>query len=202
MTQSPINEPVLFRGNIHWYAYAKPVLQAILAFLIIGIIGVYFEGRFVEVRWGIGLLAVLWLTYSVLRIQQIQWTITQRRLLISGGLLPWQKYDYHLTPHQIFEAFANQTLTGRALNFGTVVIRKSDGVGSTLTEAFMSSPRKFAANINQWLETAHQSTAAPQPSSNVSSSAIEQLEKLVAMKNGGLISEEEFLRMKAKIING
>lgn len=190
-------QPIL-ESRLHWFAYVGPVLKALVAIFLVQ--RYLFSGmRIHYMAYYISFIVLVMLTVKVLELLKLRWTLTDHGVSLERGLLPWQKSSYHLRFDQIFECFYVSGFLGRMLGFGTLVIRKSDGISTREVQPYLANPGNFDKKLESFLceKSAHKNSLAPIQGITVT----EELQKLIKLKNDGHISEEEFSSLKSKAMD-
>lgn len=183
-----MEEKTLYTGKIHWIAYLRPFGICFIIWAVVLLLPDTWTWK----NWIVYLSLVL-AVYNAFYYSTIKVILTSGNVYLNRGLLPWQKSSYHLSYDQIFECYYHQSILGRILNYGTLTIAKSDGVRSGNTQRFLTNPKKFSTEF----EAIKNNVKKDVPSaSGANPNVVEQLEKLIEMKQSGNISEEEFTRMK------
>lgn len=169
---------------------------------------------FLSLPLGLLILAAIGrLIYLILYKRKFTYILTNQRVRTEWGLLPWQKKMTYLTLDNIFEAYARQGINEKMFNYGDITLIKKDGLRSEYVLSFIPDPLNFLTLINREKEkpTFRQSEEVQpvlQPivlpvAGQSASSAFqitEQLEKLIQLKKDGNLTEEEFEKLKSKLI--
>jgi hypothetical protein len=138
--------------------------------------------------------------FGILKLRRIKWTIFKDRVLIQRSDLFGKRF-YTLNPEQIYEVTYNQNgLFPKMFNYGSVDIQKTDGNGSYESQDFLINPLMTIRAINKVVEDYKLSVNTDPVSNNISVvSTVDELEKLINLKNKGQISETEYLELKQKL---
>lgn len=187
----------------HWYSYTMNVLLIVL--LAIPCLIFYFKSKEIPeinayFRYGV-LIFGLWLLYRTLRgiilNTRIRWIFENNTLTVKSGLLPWRRTDLHIPVSQIYEAYYAKSFMGSILNFGDLHIRRTDGVTSKLFQFTMTNPKKITSTINKVVQSQKQDDTSQRSSKE---SISDELRKLADLNKDGVISDEEFEKLKKKLI--
>ena len=151
-------------------------------------------------------LAVVRRIYRLFYLHTIRWVVSPQGLSVSRGILPWRKWHF-LAPYEtIFEAFYTKSFVGHFLNYGTIGIRRAEGVTSQWQEKRMQNSKVLAGLVNDRLAE-HRASMKPapmqppaQPIIPAQSVGTDSLSDLARLKASGDITMEEYERMKARII--
>jgi len=212
------NEQELGRRKMHWSTYTMPVIGHVLIIALL----FYFMNlssespKFAVLSMPLAILVLAVLSrliYIILYTREFTFIITNQRVRTEWGLLPWQKKMTYLTLDNIFEAYARQGINEKMFNYGNITLIKKDGLRSEYVLRFIPDPLNFLALINREKEQpsyrqvieAHpvlQPIVLPVPGQSASSAfqITEQLEKLIQLKKDGNLTEEEFEKLKSKLI--
>jgi uncharacterized membrane protein YdbT with pleckstrin-like domain len=209
-------EKILLLTHSSWTSLIIPAFFALLT-VVAGVVLVY---HFLWVwGWLVSLLSIAWwlLKYYTWRVDI--WVVTNFRVIDEAGLL--NHYAKESPLDKINNVSYDQTLAGRLFNFGHVEIQTAAEAGATdyynvnhprllkdtITAAqaeyknwqFGYQAAQMAAAINVRSDTPtgnHPRTDAP-----AASGVAAELEKLFELKMKGALSEEEYNRAKARLLN-
>src|SRR5580658_2884055 len=206
-------EKVLLVTYSSWTALVLPLLGA-LALVIIGIVIVWK----VPSVWGwLGAVAgvVYWLLrYSAWKVNL--WAVTNFRVIDEAGLLTHYAKESPLD--KINNVSYDQTVSGRLFNFGHVEIQTAAEAGAT-DYYNVNHPKRLKDTItaaqaeykNWQFGTQAQQMAAAMDARNDGQVAAakaadapaiaQELERLFELKMKGALSEDEYNRAKARLLN-
>ena len=112
----------------HFVAYAGEVL---ITLVLVFIFTASASGDDGGVSSFFDLLTFLSIVRGVYRIfyqRTVRWVVSPEGLSVSRGILPWAKH-YAFAPYEtIFEAGYTKSFFGHFLRYGTVYIRRAEGV--------------------------------------------------------------------------
>ena len=142
--------------------------------------------------------------YRIFYLRTVRWVVSPQGLSVSRGILPWRKW-YFLAPYEtIFEAFSSHSFLGHFLKYGTIGIRRAEGVTSQWQEKRIKGSRELAELVNSRLADLRASmrppVAAAPPVIPAQAVAQDSLSDLARLKANGDITVDEYERMKARII--
>lgn len=139
------DEHVVYRTYLHWMVFARPAILFVIAIgfvitasangivlanVLVPLVGLDVANRF-----------ILYLTSEV--------GVTDKRVLGKTGWLSGRSVD---TPLSTLEGFAvNQSVVGRMLGYGTVVVTSTDGLRRRLPH--IDDPIEFRRRVQQQRET-------------------------------------------------
>jgi uncharacterized membrane protein YdbT with pleckstrin-like domain len=213
-------EKMLLLTYSSWISLIIPTFFA----LLILVAGVFLVYHFLWVwGWLVSLLSIAWwlLKYYTWRVNI--WVVTNFRVIDEAGLL--NHYAKESPLDKINNVSYDQTLAGRLFNFGHVEIQTAAEAGATdyynvnhpkrlkdtITAAqaeyknwqFGNQAAQMAAAINLRTDvpgggsgSGHARTDAP-----AAPAMAAELEKLFELKMKGALSEEEYNRAKARLLN-
>ena len=203
-------EKVLLVTYSSWTALVLPFLVA-LALVIVGIVVVLK----VPSVWG-WLVAVAGVVYWLLRYSAWKvnlWAVTNFRVIDEAGLLTHYAKESPLD--KINNVSYDQTVWGRLFNFGHVEIQTAAEAGAT-DYYNVNHPKRLKdlitaaqAEYKNWqFGNQAQQMAAAMDARNVGATKAaeapviaEELERLFELKMKGALSEDEYNRAKAKLLN-
>jgi uncharacterized membrane protein YdbT with pleckstrin-like domain len=145
-------EKVSYRARLHWLLFIKP---ALIAIVIIGLAAFVFYaadlGRTLSAQtalliWiGILVIADLPLLSTVLKWRAAEFAVTNKRVILKMGFIQSKTAEMFL--NKIESVGVDQSIAGRILGYGTVVIR---GTGGSL-EPFhhVLNPLRFRREIQE-----------------------------------------------------
>lgn len=146
---------MLYRTGLHWSVLFVP---ALLAFLVAAggvalLIGSTHEqgdaARAMVIAGGV-LLAVAFLMVAVssMRKSATEIAVTNKRVLIKTGL--GSRRTVELLLHQVESIVVNESLTGRMLGFGTVLVRGTGGTPEPFDR--IAHPLEFRRQVQHQIE--------------------------------------------------
>lgn len=135
-------EAVTYKARLHWVVFAKPAL------LSLGLAGLAALAIYLGNGWlGVGILAAATIPIVVAAISRscAEFAITNKRVILKTGFI--QKKTAEMFLNKIESVGVDQSIVGRILGHGTIVIR---GTGGTL-EPFdrVSSPLEFRRQVQE-----------------------------------------------------
>jgi hypothetical protein len=216
-TATPIRtfrkSPVAYLGTFLWTCILVFVLSAVASGLSGG-------GRsFFQLLWVLALIRGI---YRLAYLSTVRWVVGPEGLTVARGILPWRKWNRFAPWSTIFEAFYTKSFIGHFLGYGTVTVRRAEGVTSAWKETRMQGSHQLTGTINAALAQHRNLMApapmaapppapaavpapAPEPMASAAASptpwaGTDSLSDLARLKANGDITEEEYARLKARII--
>jgi uncharacterized membrane protein YdbT with pleckstrin-like domain len=116
-------EHLVYRTRLYWIVFAAPVLVSIVVLLPVA--WLLLNSNWSHLAWIPVGLAVLWIGIAVLRRQSSDFAVTDRRVVMKLGILSTRSIELLLDK---IEAIAvNQSLIGRAFQYGDIIVSGSGG---------------------------------------------------------------------------
>ncbi len=148
-------ESVLYTTKKHWVVLFWPVVIGVLCDLG-GAAGIVFASMRLQKNSGglqtafvAGLILMLVgagiIAYGVAKRSSTEIAVTDRRVLIKVGIL--RKRSLELFAPRIESVSVDQTLMGRMLNYGDIVVRGTGGTAESFTT--IAAPLEFRRRLQQ-----------------------------------------------------
>jgi uncharacterized membrane protein YdbT with pleckstrin-like domain len=121
------NEKVVYKTRLHWVLFAKPALVTLLGLVVTVALGVLTR---MEWLWYASLLVILagvaWNLVEAVELLTSEFAVTTTRLIFKVGLIG--RYTTELLLGKVESIGVQQTLLGRLLNYGDLVVTGTGGV--------------------------------------------------------------------------
>ncbi len=194
------NEQVILVTHPHWLTLSIPAVIT-LAAAIVGFVISFNTGMIVLILFGFYFL------YKLFERNRNIWAVTDLRVIDEFGVFSSNAKESPL--EKINNVSYHQSLIGRIFGFGNVEIQTAAEAGATvytmvqdpgkLKDAITRMKEEYKDRIitRQAGELANAFVASQKGSKDVAS----EIEKLFDLKQKGIISEEEYLAAKQKILN-
>jgi uncharacterized membrane protein YdbT with pleckstrin-like domain len=121
------NERVIYKTRLHWVLFAKPALVTLLGLAVTVALGALTR---VEWLWYASLLVILagvvWGLVETVELLTSEFAVTTTRLIFKVGLIG--RYTTELLLGKVESIGVQQTLLGRVLNYGDLVVTGTGGV--------------------------------------------------------------------------
>lgn len=185
-----ISKTIIAISKKHWSTYIWPVVASVLGLILL--IGKSY------------LLGIIFLPAGVMKIlsnKSTSWILTDQELIIRSGFLPWRKTYLEIPKEDIYEAFYSNGFLANIFGYGSLTIRRTDGTTSAITNDGMTNPKEIIGAINSLVREIKKNLSGNQLNHNNLAIIADEIEKLIELKNQGLIDNEEFLFYKQKLIN-
>jgi uncharacterized membrane protein YdbT with pleckstrin-like domain len=199
-TQLKKDEKLILLTKPHWFTMIVPFFVLVAGIVIGVVIGSY------------GLLILLvvggYFFFKMVERRNNIWAVTNLRVIDEFGVFSNNSKESPLD--KINNVSYNQTLMGKVFGFGNVQIQTAAEVGSTVYTA-VTHPGKLKDSITRMQEEYKEYQIARQASELANAMLTgqqsnktdvpEELEKLFELKQRGIITEEEFVTRKTKLLN-
>ncbi len=205
------DELIILETKPHWISLLLPFVVSLIAVVV----AAYFQGY----TYALPLVCCAFLCYKIVELNAHVWLITNLRVIDESGILSRNTKECPLD--KVTNVSCQQTLLGRILRFGDVEIQTaSDGA---LQYTDIVQPREFADSILQMQEEyksgqlrqqaqklaqamQHTDQTTTQQATNTTTVspkmvAYMELEKLHELRQKGIVSDEEYLEQKRRILN-
>lgn len=201
-TQLKKDEKIILETKLHWLTLAIPFL-ILLAGIIIGFTFVSHSGYWLL----ISLVTAIYFLYKMVERNNNIWAVTNLRIVDEFGVFSNNSKESPLD--KINNVTYKQSFWGKIFNYGNVQIQTAAEIGST-TYSTVENPKKLKDSITRMQEEYKENQIKKQASElanaiigqqNRKTDVPAELEKLYDLKLRGIITEEEFVNRKAKILN-
>jgi uncharacterized membrane protein YdbT with pleckstrin-like domain len=130
-------EHVTYCTRLHWKVLLPPIVFALI--IAVPLIWLALTQRWTAIAWLPVALALLWLAAALVRRQTSEFVVTNKRVLMKVGVFTVRSIELLLSK---VEAIAvHQSLTGRMLGYGDIVLTGSGGTKEPF--AAIQSPLAF-----------------------------------------------------------
>jgi uncharacterized membrane protein YdbT with pleckstrin-like domain len=199
---------------VTYHSWLKLVVPALLA--VIGITASFLIG-FLDWGWIAAIAGLLYFFIAYLVWKCNIWAVTNYRVIDETGLITHYAKESPL--EKINNVSYDQTIWGRILNYGHVEIQTAAEVGATdyynvhgpkrLKDTITLAQSEFK-NMQLTNQAKQMAAAMNMAGANTSfssgggaaQSVASELEKLHQLKQQGILSEEEYLKAKNRLLNG
>ncbi len=147
----------------------------------------------------VAVVFLLWAGWRYLVIASYDYVLTNRRILRQQGILAKASNDAYLD--KINNVEHRQSLWGRLLGFGDVLIDTASETGTTVF-AGIADPLDFKRAIVQAASALRGAPAAVRPLVAPGPSGAERLRQLKGLLDDGLISAEEYEAKRRELLAG
>jgi uncharacterized membrane protein YdbT with pleckstrin-like domain len=130
-------ERVVYRTRLHWKLFVAPVLFALVVSAPLMWIALY--GTWNVLAWIPLGLALLWLLAALVKRQTSEFVVTNKRVLMKVGVFTTRSIELLL--NKVEAITVHQSLTGRLLGYGDIVLTGSGGTNEPFST--IQSPLAF-----------------------------------------------------------
>jgi uncharacterized membrane protein YdbT with pleckstrin-like domain len=198
-TELKKDEKIALEIKLHWFTI-------LLAFLIS--LALIISGLFIH-KYGLFLsfAGMIIITYKIIARNNNLWIVTNFRIVDEKGVFSSNSKESPLD--KINNVSYHQSFWGKIFGYGSVQIQTAAEIGAT-TVNMLEKPKLLKDTITQMQEEYKQYQISKQ--ANELANAIianqkkedndiaDELEKLYALKEKGILTEEEYAAQKAKIL--
>lgn len=196
-------ETVALDLHPHWWYFAEPV-ATLLGAIAVGIAGLIVpdDGSDLKKVWlwaalALIVLAVMWLVGRYAKWSTTNFVITSDRLIFRSGVLA--KSGIEIPLERVNNVIFNQSVFERILGAGDLVI-ESAGADGQQRFTDIKHPERVQKLLHAQMESNEQ-RAYQGLAGATGGDVASQLEKLEGMLERGTLSQEEFDRQKAKLLD-
>ena len=199
------NEEVALIIRKHWFVLLEPILITLVL-----LVPTYFAygTEFEYYAYALAGITLLWFAFKVVDRQNNLWAVTNLRIVDEYGVFSNNSKETPLD--KINNVVFQQPFWGRIFNYGHVQIQSAAELGST-TISMVESPNKLKDTITEYQELYKQeqlkeqarnlANAVGEQKTSSQVDFYEELIKLNDLKEKGIITEEDFQKLKEKIVN-
>lgn len=192
-TGTILNSTILCQSKKHWIVYIFPSFM-----ILLGLIFMLLPLKFYLI---LGIAFVVISIIKILDYKSTQWTLTESELIIKSGFLPWRRDYLEIPIDTIFEAYYRHNLLSNIFGYGHICVRRTEGVTSGFDESAMINHGEITGKINAMIRDLKEPQTQQITPQTQKSSNIDELVKLTELHRQGALTDDEFERMKQKIIN-
>ncbi|MGA8296754.1 MAG: PH domain-containing protein [Acidimicrobiales bacterium] len=194
-------EDVYLDTRPHWWVMALPSIETVVVLAAEGAGFVLWSSAPVWFGWvllGVGLVVLARFFARLVAWRSTDLVITSMRVIYRKGVFHRQGVEIPLSSVQSVQY--SQSLFERVLRKGNLEV---ESAGSHGAEMFVDIPKPAAAQslINRAIDEAHTRVSA-QTSGEARGSVADEIERLAQLHQRGIITDEEFSRMKRELIAG
>ncbi|HXU45272.1 MAG TPA: PH domain-containing protein [Thermoanaerobaculia bacterium] len=186
-------ETVVYRAHPSRIGLVPPLGLAALG-IVLGAAGWHFAASLLPLVVGgaVAAVSLVWAAWIFVRLASRRYLLTDRRVILIEGLLAKSSKDAYLD--KINNVEHRQTLAGRIFGFGDLEIDTASESGASTFER-IADPLAFKRAILESADRVRGARGAPPPS------GAERLRELKALLDDGLITEEEFAKKRAVLLD-
>ena len=199
-TQLKKDEKIFLETKPHWLTLAVPCLIMLIGSITGFVIGGY--GLLLV------LVSVIYFIYKIIERNNNIWAVTNLRVIDEYGVFSNNTKESPLD--KINNVSYSQSFWGKIFVYGNVQIQTAAEIGST-TYSAVENPKKLKDTITNMQEEYKENQIRRQATElagaivagqqNNKTDVASELEKLYNLKQKGILTEEEYNKRKAKILN-
>jgi uncharacterized membrane protein YdbT with pleckstrin-like domain len=207
------NERMVLHAHPHWWYFWKQVLAGVV--LLVAFVARWWVGDgFASVLgWVVVIGGIVWLAntaYAFVQWQTTRFAVTNERVAYQSGII--RRRGVSIPLNRINNVNFEQGLIARMLNNGIVTIESAGETGDSVFEN-VRDPSHVRGTIFEQIQADEQADsdrdaaalarAMNQQTTRAAAtpSAQERLKQLDELKSQGLLSDEEFARKRAQILD-
>ena len=196
------DEKVLLVTYTSWISLIWPVLFALAA-----ITGSFFIGFFVHYGWILAVVGIIVFLVKYFQWKAYIWVVTNQRVIDEVGV--FNHFAKESPLEKINNVSYSQNFWGHMFNYGNVEIQTAAQVGATIYN-HVSHPKRLKETITQaqtdfenqkGIKQATLIASAMGAAGRSQPSIAAELEKLFELKQKGVLSEDEYLKAKNRLID-
>jgi uncharacterized membrane protein YdbT with pleckstrin-like domain len=137
-------EKVLYRTRLHWIVLLKPVLIAVVLLFVPGGLLLWAKGR--DMTWpsvALFALGIIVIAYGGVKRNATEMAVTDKRVIIKQGIASRKTLELVLA--KVESIVVNESVMGRMLGYGTLVVRGTGGTYETFFE--IAHPSEFRNQV-------------------------------------------------------
>jgi uncharacterized membrane protein YdbT with pleckstrin-like domain len=137
-------EKMLYRTRMHWIVLLKPFLLAVVLLFLPGALLLWWRGR--DMTWpavALFALGIIVITYGMVKRNATEMAVTDKRVIIKQGISSRKTLELVLA--KVESIVVNETVMGRMLGYGTLVLRGTGGTYETFFE--IAHPSEFRNQV-------------------------------------------------------
>jgi uncharacterized membrane protein YdbT with pleckstrin-like domain len=206
------NEQILWRARQHWIVLSANFVINLFIFIVIwaiygvaGTLGSGWLGDFLRNNRGIALIALLfpiaWFGWEFLQWWAEEYLITTHRVVQTEGLINKHTKDSAL--EKINDITLNQSVLGRVLGYGDLVIITGSDTGTNLLQR-LAKPVEFKKTLleqkNKLSDGEDLRASKPAVTGAAEDDPLTQIAHLDELRKTGALSDAEYQQAKAKLL--
>jgi len=199
-------EEILLVIRQHWFVLVKAIfiegiLMVFLSALIIVIRIFFYQSDWVLLSLILLLPPFIKMVWDIIVWSSRKYVITSRRVIHVSGVVNKNVVDSSL--EKVNDVRMTQSFFGRIFGFGDIEIMTASELGVNKF-TFLGNPVRFKTTMLNAKEKMEYDGDGPHAHGMPAQAAdpTAQLARLVELRKTGAITEEEFQKLKAKIVNG
>ncbi len=199
------NEEITYRAKLHWITFFGPLLLFTAAGISFLFSGIGQDENLKSILNYAGLVIILVAIFSglssLIAFLTSEFGVTNQRVMIKIGFIKRNTFELLLNKVESFQV--DQSIAGRILGYGTILV-SGTGMGS---ESFhnIDDPLVLKKNVQQAVKEYERNYLQGKTPDLVnktdSASVADEINKLVELKEKGILTEDEFEEQKRKLLD-
>lgn len=193
-------ERLLNRTHKHWIVFWPPVAVSIFGLLFLSSP----TSQEASIGWLFILIGALWAFWIFLREWFEEYAVTNRRVVRKDGII-WR--DVAIFPLDRVQTIdVHQSILGRLLNYGTVVLHTAATDHGTTTRTYIHRPEAWRQEVFRAIESLSTTRSRGGQRESVSAgasaapSASDRLRELDRLFKDGLVTREEYEKKRKDMV--
>ncbi len=188
-------ETVLYRAHLTRWGLALPLGLVVLSLALGGVGGSFLAQPLLYLLGGgLALVAGIWAAVRWIQLASNVYVLTDRRVLRQEGLLARSSKDAYLD--KINNVEHSQTFAGRLFGYGDLEIDTASETGASYFHR-LANPLGFKSAILAAADEVRNHRARPVAAAPTGADRLRELKRLL---DEGLISEAEFAKKRAELV--
>jgi len=199
------NEKVSILVRQHWLTLVGPIFWTLVIIFVIIISYPQIDPKYSIYLTIAGAIPILWVIYTIIDRNSNIWVVTNLRVIDEHGVFSSNTKESPLD--KINNVSYRKPFFGRIFNYGNVTIQTAAEWGAS-THKMVERPALLKDTITKNQESYHQERIQEQAQKFATAVGIksetsitDELTKLHELREKGVISDQEFQHLKAKILN-
>jgi uncharacterized membrane protein YdbT with pleckstrin-like domain len=140
-------ERVIYATSLHWFVYLRAIQMVLLASVCVIAANmadqVYIVLAFKVLALVFGVIAIVSALRALIRRVTTELAVTDRRVIYKTGV--FQRHSMEMNVSKVETVGVNQSILGRILGYGTVVVRGTGGSFEPIP--YIGDPLNFRSHI-------------------------------------------------------
>ncbi len=134
------DERIIFKGEIHWMRYARPVL-----IIFLGVLALYWNLPAVVIGTVLILIGLFRIAYIYFGLS---YAVTNKRIILKKGIFNVEALEIILT--KVEGVHIEQSFLGRLMNYGTVVVTTGEVINRF---EYVAYPAQFSNSVHEVVQS-------------------------------------------------
>ena len=185
------NEHIILETRLHWLTLAIPFLVSVALAILLAL--------YLPKYWYLDFVLLFYFLLKVYQRRCNLWAVTSLRIVDEEGV--FSRYSKESPLDKINNVSFRQSLTGSMFGYGDIEIQTGAAAGATIYR-FVQRPDKLRDAITTAQnEYAVNGDKHPRVTQSDKVGFASELEKLFELRQKGVLTEEEYQKRKAKMLD-